>query len=268
MSTRTTPLTPQDWHTRFMQQARWTRDLRAYLYPRAGLGNARRVLDVGCGTGAIPGELAEQVPLLHGLDIDRAHLRLAMGNAPGAILTLGDAHNLPYPDDIFDITLCHFALLWMNDPARVLREMARVTCPGGAVLALAEPDYGGRVDYPLELVQLGEWQTESLRRQGADPLMGRRLAGLFHGAGLQNVETGALGGQWIGTPDWEAWESEWAVLESDLDETCQVSGHPFQSESLKKTWQLLKALDKSAWQSGQRVLFVPTFYAWGRVSRR
>ncbi|PIV25986.1 MAG: SAM-dependent methyltransferase, partial [Anaerolineae bacterium CG03_land_8_20_14_0_80_58_20] len=39
-------------HERYTQQARWTRDLRAYLFDKAGLRDARRVLEVGCGTGA------------------------------------------------------------------------------------------------------------------------------------------------------------------------------------------------------------------------
>lgn len=248
-------LTPQDWHRRFTQQAQWTKDLRTYLYQRAGIENAHCILEVGCGTGAVLRDFPEKVPFHTGLDIDRTHLNVAMRISPKAKLTQGDGHTLPYPEDRFDISLCHFLLLWVDDPTQVVDEMVRVTRPGGAVLALAEPDYGGRIHYPEELGQLGEWQTESLRKQGADPLMGRKLAGLFHGAGLQSVETGALGGQWSGPPDWEAWESEWAVLESDLKDK------PSFSEKLG----FFKGLDKSAYEKGERVLFVPTFYAWGRV---
>ena len=42
-----------NWHTRYLQQAAWTRDLRTYLFEKAGLADARRVLEVGCGTGAV-----------------------------------------------------------------------------------------------------------------------------------------------------------------------------------------------------------------------
>ena len=247
------PLTPLDWHARFTQQARWTRALREYLFPRVGLEAAQSVLEVGCGTGAILSELPMQIPLRVGLDINSAHIELATRNAPGTQLTLGDALSLPYRSSSFDVTLCHFLLLWVDDPLQVMREMKRVTRPGGFVLALAEPDYGGRVDFPEELAPLGEWQRESLARQGADPLMGRRLAGLFHKAGLEAVETGALGGQWSASPDWEAWESEWAVLESDLSDT----------PNLSKKLRELKILDRSARAKGERVLFVPTFYALG-----
>ena len=88
--------------------------------------------------------------------------------------------------------------------------------------------------------------------------MGRKLAGFFHEAGLQSVETGALGGQWSGPPDWDQWESEWAVLESDLK---------YIKPSFSEKLGLLKDLDKSAYQKGRRVLFVPTFYTWGRVQK-
>ena len=127
---------------------------------------AQRVLEVGCGTGAILSDFPDTVPLQVGLDIDLAHINLAMRNIPELRLIQGDGHWLPYPNNCFDITLCHFLLLWVEDPAQVLSEMVRVTRPGGAVLALAEPDYGGRIDFPEELGQLGVWQTESLRAQG------------------------------------------------------------------------------------------------------
>jgi len=249
-------LTSQDWHRRFTRQAQWTKDLRAYLFQRTGIEKAQRVLEVGCGTGAILSDLPNAVPLRVGLDIDRNRLRTAMRKSQNVSLTQGDGHALPYPNDCFDITLCHFLLLWVTEPGQVLREMVRITRPGGTVLALAEPDYGGRIDHPDELSQLGMWQFESLKQQGADPTLGRKLAGLFHEAGLEAVETGVLGGQWSGIPDWDAWESEWTVLESDLEKTFQDL----------ETWKVLKDLDRSATEKGERVLFIPTFYAWGMVA--
>jgi len=251
------PMKLRDWHARFTQQAHWTKDLRIYLYNQVNLAGARRVLEIGCGTGVLLDELTDRGPSLFGLDINRAHLDFATLKAPAAELTHGEAHALPYGDDSFDIALCHFLLLWVQDPLRVVGEMRRITRPGGHILALAEPDYGGRVDYPPELAILGEWQTEALRSQGADPFIGRKLAGIFHRAGLESVETGTLGGQWSGPPDWEAWESEWAVMESDLKEKTLRD-----AESLR----VLKAMDKSAYEKEERILFVPTFYAWGRSS--
>ncbi|HIE56609.1 MAG TPA: methyltransferase domain-containing protein [Anaerolineales bacterium] len=252
------PFTPADWHRRFTRQAQWTRALRDYLLPRVGEKSAARTLEVGCGTGAVLTELSETLSFTAGLDVNFTYLNLAMRNTPQARLTQGDAHTLPYASNNFDLTLCHFLLLWVDDPLQVISEMVRVTRSGGAVLALAEPDYGGRIDYPVELGVLGDWQRASLRRQGADPLMGRRLAGLFHQAGIEAVETGILGAQWPEAPDQETWESEWAVLESDLSQISEILEIPEMTK--------LKELDRMAHEKGERVLFVPTFYAWGRVS--
>jgi ubiquinone/menaquinone biosynthesis C-methylase UbiE len=74
-----------DWHRRYLQQAQWTRDLRAYVFKQAGLNRASVILEVGCGTGAILAELPDHA-LLHGLDIDPAGLAQCRFHAPSAIL--------------------------------------------------------------------------------------------------------------------------------------------------------------------------------------
>jgi ubiquinone/menaquinone biosynthesis C-methylase UbiE len=237
-----------NWHARYLQQAAWTRDLRVYLFERAGLKTARRVLEVGCGTGAILRELS--VPALHGLDLETGSLAECRVHAPAASLALGDGHFLPYPDKTFDIVYCHYLLLWVKDPLQVLCEMARV---GSSVLALAEPDYSRRMDEPSALKPLGEWQTEALRRQGADPSFGASLAETFFQAGIRLIETGPIqGGAVVKSAD--DWESEWAVIQSDL------AGFVPEREIQK-----MKKLDESVREDGTRALHVPTFFAWGKT---
>jgi len=251
-----------DWHRRFLQQAGWTHDLRAYLFERAGLQKARLVLEVGCGTGAILSDLAFAGEL-HGLDLDAARLTEAHVHAPRAALACGDALALPYCNNVFDITFCHYLLLWVHDPIQALEEMKRVTRQGGAVMAMAEPDYTRRVDGPEALIPLGCWQAEALRQQGADPGLGSRLADLFHQAGIRIMETGTLQagmetrkgkGQHSSRLTPAERELEWLVLEADL--AGQVP-----AEELSR----LKTLDEQAWQRGERVLHVPTYFAWGRA---
>lgn len=262
------PLTPTfsipDWRRRFQQQARWTRSLRQYLLPRSGLQDSGRLLEVGCGPGAILDEIKQQVsdaeaefphiniPQLHGLDIRHDYLGYYASQNPAAPLVQGDAHNLPYRNDAFDLVICHFLLLWVDDPVKALKEMRRVCRQGGFVLALAEPDYGGRVDYPAVLAELGELQTEALRKQGADPQTGRKLGWMFAQAGLSEIEVGVLGGQWRKDVSENEWELEWQVLRQDLGD--------FLSEA---AWQALEEDRRQAYQSGSRILYVPTFYAWG-----
>ena len=242
-----------DWHSRFLQQAGWTSDLRAYLFDRAGLTRARRVLEVGCGTGAVLSSLTSPA-VVHGLDLEPARLLEAHGHVPGAQLVCGDALGMPYPCGIFDITFCHFLLLWVRDPLIALLEMKRVTRPGGAMLALAEPDYDSRRDEPEPLDVLGRWQAESLRRQGADTGLGSRLADLFRQAGIQPVETGTLQADGKRLPNAKERDQEWAVLAADLE------GRVSAQELCK-----MRKLDKQAWERGERVLHVPTYFAWGKA---
>lgn len=269
------PLSSREWHQRYLQQARWTRDLREYLYKRAGLENARRVLDVGCGTGALLGELQKKAGSNpYGLDIDSERLALAAKNQPTARLTQCDASNLPYVAGHFDLVLCHFLLLWLGNPEQAVAEMRRVTRSGGSVLALAEPDYGGRIDYPEYLEVLGDWQRSALQEQGADHQIGRRLREMFNRSGLKLIEAGVLGGQWRARPTRQEWELEWIVLLSDLQvvSTPGTAGlNPLYRDPRNnleiepEKIEELRALDWTAWERGERILFVPTFYAWGQV---
>jgi SAM-dependent methyltransferase len=267
-----TKLTPHEWHQRFTQQARWTASLRNHLYARANLENAQRILEVGCGTGALMGELIRK-PLsqpkiiidrsgqinirpdlkIHGVDLNSSFLSLARRYAPAASMVQGDAHSLPYAGAAFDLLYCHFLLLWVHDPDQVIAEMVRLLRPGGSLLALAEPDYGGRIDYPPELADIGRQQEEALGRQGADTRLGRRLKNLFNRAGLHDVEVGVLGAQWQETPSQSELHLEWSVLRNDLADLID-------SSELER----LREIDAQAWQLGDRILFVPTFYAWGK----
>lgn len=242
--------------------------MRSYLLSRLPRRPAARVLEAGCGTGVITRSLLGYVQTVCGLDLNTQFLQYAARSAPGAHFTCGDALEMPFSDAAFDAVACHFFLLWAASPARALAEMVRVTRPGGAVIAFAEPDYGGRIDYPPPLDELGRLQAAGLRRQGADPEMGRKLSGLFHAAGLREVETGLLGGQWKGAPSPSERQSEWDMLANDLqiilqDDLKSLTQDDLQSSLAPQQLDELRKIDAAAWASGQRVLFVPTFYAFG-----
>jgi SAM-dependent methyltransferase len=253
-------LTPEEWHAWFRVQAGWTRPTRTWLYQQVGVARSGLVLEVGCGTGAIVRELARLGPSRAvGLDLDAAALCFAREQvreseeARKVAYVQGDACELPVPDSAFDVVVCHYLLLWLADPAQGVREMARVVRPSGHVLACAEPDYGGRVDHPPEMASLGRCQAEALRGQGADPEIGRRLGELFVAAGLRTT-VGVMAGRWDlpASPD-AGFEAEWAMRQRDLAGLLSPEelGH-------------LQSIDGQALEEGRRILFVPTFYAWGR----
>lgn len=253
-------LSAADWHRRYLSQAAWTRHLRNYLYKKVNISQARTILDVGCGTGALESELSDFTKAqVIGIDIDDKALLFSQQYSANATYILADASHIPISNSSIDLCLCHFFLLWIQAPEKVFAEMIRVTRPGGSILVLAEPDYGGRIDYPSELEIIAEWQKESLRMQGADPFFGRKLASLFETDKVNLQEYGVLGGRWKTWFDYSSWELEWEVIEDDIKHLSEKGLSNVSIEDLK-----LKDLD--AYRRGNRVLFVPTFYAWGIVN--
>lgn len=248
-----------DWHKRYISQAQWTCELRRHLYRRVNLFQANRILDVGCGTGVLESEFSEFTQAnIYGLDLDMNALRYSLKNTPDGSYVHANAYNMPFSPSSFDICLCHFFFLWIRLPQIVFDEMIRVTRPGGSILILAEPDYGGRIDFPPELEIIGRWQRDSLISQGADPFLGRKLASLFHDERVSLIEYGVLGGKWKPEFDKTNWEIEWKLIAHDLEFLTE--------KSVFDSLAVIKKRDFEAYLRGERVLFVPTFYAWGKVN--
>lgn len=248
-----TELTPAEWDEQYARQADWTRATRSHLYRRANLLQAGQVLDVGSGTGAVTEELAARTRgKVTGVDIDPEMVAYARNRGGQADYRPGDAHDLPFEAACFDVTACHFLLLWCRDAARAAAEMVRVTRPGGAVLVCAEPDYGGRLDYPD--LPLRAWQIEALRREGADPCLGRKLRALFALPAVRSVEVGLVPGLWDPSAMRREFEAEWGLWQRTLHG--QVP-----AEELARA----KAAGRAAIEAGERLVFVPVFYALVRV---
>jgi SAM-dependent methyltransferase len=244
-------VTSADWHAQFLRQAEWTQTVRSQLYRRANLLRAERVLDVGCGTGAITAELARRCRgTVIGLDLEPERVAFARQHAPDVQFEQGDALDLPYPDGRFDVVCCHFLLLWVRDAARALHEMARVTREGGSVLICAEPDYEARVDWP-DLPVAG-WQVEGLRRQGADPLIGRKLRHLLAAAKLRG-DVDVLASLWDLAALRENFDREWAWIAHD-------AGPSVPEDELARA----RAQAWAAIEAGTRLVFLPLFYALAR----
>ena len=243
-----------DWHKRFKQQAVWTEQIRSHLAAKLSFNNASNILEVGSGTGVITGWLQNiSCNNVYGLDIDVNHVTFAHTCDPKTRFTSADVYHCPFPSQTFDITLCHYFLLWMANPIKALSEIRRITKKGGLIIALAEPDYGGRIDYPEKLSGIGLLQIKSLQNAGADPLIGRKLGYIFNEIQLTKIHVGLLGGEWYKPPSLEDINLEWSVISNDLRN--QVS---------EKEVQELKLIDIESWNNGERILYVPTFYAWGQ----
>lgn len=230
------------------RQARFTSGIRRHVYRMIGLAGLSRVIDVGSGAGAVAREIAESSGAL--VVALEKELDLIKYSACGerAVHVAADATGLPFGDNCFDAALAHFVFMWIKRPEAALVEMKRVVRPGGWIGALAEPDYGGWIDHP-EGLEIGRMLADSLIREGADPNMGRKLTGVFRRAGLAPK----LG---ISSNIWDA-----ERLKSEFDEEWKWRFKMLGSSSLLEK---LKERERKAIESGERVLFVPIFYAFAR----
>jgi ubiquinone/menaquinone biosynthesis C-methylase UbiE len=119
------------------------RSLRREVVDAARLSPGATVLDVATGTGAQALAFADSACKVVGIDLSDAMLRMARRKNPPPNVSFqkGDAANLPFENGSFDAACVSFALHEMPSSVgeRVLREMARVTRPGGTIIVV---DYG------------------------------------------------------------------------------------------------------------------------------
>jgi SAM-dependent methyltransferase len=154
---------------------------------RLSLGDA--ALDVGCGIGDEVRVIAERVGphgRAVGVDLSEDLLAQALQRTPTescAEFISADAHALPFTDGMFAGARVERALQHMDNPSAVVREMSRVVCAGGRVVAL-EPDWDTLVLSGDDLATqraIARARADSFRH----PDIGRRLAALFMEAGLE-----------------------------------------------------------------------------------
>ncbi len=157
-------------------------------------GPGEHVLDVGAGTGEITLELIRRVQpdgAVTALDPSHGLLAIAQtaaqeeGLNKALTIDIGDARDLPYADDRFDIAFCHWVLLHVEPPEDVIREMARVVRPGGRLMCV-EVDWETMTISPGDRDLVRHIVRANVDRQ-IDGQIGRRLVSMFRQAGLQNV---------------------------------------------------------------------------------
>jgi ubiquinone/menaquinone biosynthesis C-methylase UbiE len=109
----------------------WTDD----LILTAGCRDGDRVLDVACGTGVVASRVnlvSRKLCYVTGIDINEAMLSAARSNSQ-VEWRQGNATELPFDADSFDVVLCQQGLQYFPDRPAAMREMARVLAPGGQV---------------------------------------------------------------------------------------------------------------------------------------
>jgi len=113
-------------------------DLPKLVLDLAAPRGSEAVADIGCGNGAYLAELGRRGhagPVL-GIDLSAGMLHAARSRAPAAILAAGDAAGLPLRDEVSDLTLAMHMLYHLPRPPAAVRELRRITRPGGQVLVV------------------------------------------------------------------------------------------------------------------------------------
>lgn len=245
-------------HESVLRSHRWrTADnSAAHLLPH--LTASTELLDVGAGPGTITADLATRVAWVTATEVGEPELALSRETVAARGLTnvdfaVEDVHALSFDDDSFDVSHAHQVLQHVSDPVQALRELARVTRPGG-VVAVRDSDYAGFVWWP-QLPELEDWMRlyqAAARANGGEPDAGRRLLAWAHAAGLEEVEPGSS--TWcFATPDDRAyWGGMWAdrILESALSRQLLDEGLATHDElqAISEAWRRWTELD-DAWIS-------------------
>lgn len=179
----------------------WDADFSAFLHETLRPRPGTRILDVGCGEGTAELSLGQlRVSQLSLFAVDRNLARVARAAAQGRShnyrlrLAGGDVTRLPFVAGAFDATFCVAVLQHVGDLTRAVSELARVTRPGGRVLAV-EPDNGARYWHsssPLGAQVFSEASQflaalRAARNDTGDPAVGPRVSALFAACGIEPV---------------------------------------------------------------------------------
>ena len=179
-------------YLRFM--GRYSEPLAAQFADLAGIGQGQRVLDVGCGPGALTAELARRTgaDAVSAVEPSASFAAAARERLPEVDVRLSAAEQLPFPDDAFDAALAQLVVHFMADPVTGLREMSRVTRPGGVVAACVWDHAGGRGPLTAFWSAVRELDPDADDESDLAGVREGHLAELFAQAGLDRTRVTTL----------------------------------------------------------------------------
>jgi SAM-dependent methyltransferase len=170
-----------DLYDRFV--GRYGSALGDALLDFAEVRSGMRVLDVGCGSGALAGRAAELVGPgnVAGVDPSQPFVESCRARVPDADVRVAAAESLPFPDDSFDTVLSQLVVNFIGDAPKGVAEMARVAKPGGVVAACVW-------DYAVGMRMLRAFWDAAVELDASAP---------DEGAFMRNATPGELEELWV-----------------------------------------------------------------------
>ena len=193
---------------------RYSRLLAPEMADFAGVRAGQRVLDVGAGPGALTAELVRRVGAdgVSAVEPSAPFVEALRARNPGVTVVQASAEQLPFEDDTFDAALAQLVVHFMTDPVAGLREMRRVTRPGGVVAAAVWDLNEGQS--PLDRFWNAARQLDPGVSDESELAGSRRghLEELLRAAGFSDVTGGEL---WIET-EHATFEDWWRPFEGGV----------------------------------------------------
>jgi SAM-dependent methyltransferase len=184
-------LSEADAYDRFI--GRYSRPLAVPFADFAGLPLDGRILDVGCGSGALTAELVRRAGpgRVTAVDPSEEYVAAVRGRHPGVEVFRAPAEDLPFEEGRFDATFAQLVVNVMDDPVAGLREMARVTRDGGVVAACVwDFTDGGPIGPFWDAARALDPEVET--GSVAPGSRAGHLADLFRAAAIGDVVDGAV----------------------------------------------------------------------------
>jgi len=181
-----------DAYLRFM--GRYSEPLASQFADLAAVRQGQRVLDVGCGPGALTAELVSRLGPggVSAVEPSAPFAAAARQRLPEVDIRQSAAEQLPFPDGTFDAALAQLVVHFMADPVAGLREMGRVTRPGGVVAACVWDHAGGRGPLAAFWRAVLELDPEASDESGLAGAREGDLARIFAQAGLGGIQPDSL----------------------------------------------------------------------------
>jgi len=196
-------------YRRYLESKPWINQLyTTFLNIKPG----QKIVEVGCGPGdfsRLLARLSNQKATVLGIDSNPKSIQAATVDTRKARLLqsvsykLGDVYKLPLKEGYADLTCCRTLLMYLTEPLKAVKEMARITKTGGSVVAVEggkmsafyDPDderYSKLAEHAQEA-----WISGIRKLEGKEFRIGEKLPGVFRKAGLSNIKAEVQADSWL-----------------------------------------------------------------------